>query len=263
MDKKQFPTVIEPFKIKAVEPIKMTTREERETILQAAGLNPFMIRAEDVIIDLLTDSGTSAMSAQQWGAMMTGDEAYAGARSYFRFEKKVKDITGYTHVIPTHQGRAAERILFSAIGGPGKVIPNNSHFDTTRANVEFSGAAAIDCLTEMAKDPSLIADFKGNMDVVKLKAVIKEHGTENIPLVMMTITNNTGGGQPVSMANIREVSQVCRDHDIPFFFDACRFAENAYFIKLREEGYKDKTPLESPPFRALPRPLCPGRTLKS
>ncbi len=240
----KYRTVIEPFKIKSVEPIRMTTRQERENILAQAGLNPFMIKSQDVIIDFLTDSGTSAMSAAQWGAIMVGDEAYAGARSFYRFQEKVQDIFGFPIVIPTHQGRAAEKILFSTICGPGKFVPNNTHFDTTRANVEFAGATAVDCLTEEGKDPSLITPFKGNMDLEKLEAVIRERGAENIPVVMLTVTNNSGGGQPVSMKNIRGVSELCRKYDIPFFFDACRFAENAYFIKLREPGYASKTPLE-------------------
>lgn len=237
-------TVIEPFKIKSVEPIKFTSREERERILRAAGMNPFLIRAEDVLIDLLTDSGTAAMSAKQWAGMLDGDESYAGSRSFFRFEAVVKKITGLEWIIPTHQGRAAEKILFSIMGGAGKVVPNNAHFDTTRANVEFSGAVAIDCMTEEGKRPDVIADFKGNMDIAKLEQVIREHGAANIPLVMITVTNNSGGGQPVSMANIRATKEVCTRYGLPLFIDACRFAENAYFIKLREPGYADKTPLE-------------------
>jgi tryptophanase len=237
-------TIIEPFKIKTVEPIKFTSYEERERLLNAAGLNTFAIPAEDVIIDLLTDSGTSAMSAAQWAGLINGDESYACARSFYRMESKVKEITGYKYVIPTHQGRASERILFSIIGGKGKVIPNNTHFDTTRANVEFSGAEAVDCLTDEGGRPDVIADFKGNMDLGKLESAFKEYGKERIPVVMLTVTNNTGGGQPVSMANIREVSALCHKYGIPLFFDACRFAENAYFIKMREPGYADKTPLE-------------------
>ncbi|NOY06912.1 MAG: tryptophanase, partial [Chlorobi bacterium] len=237
----QYRTVIEPFKIKSVEPIRMTTRQERENILTEAGLNPFMIKSQDVIIDFLTDSGTSAMSAAQWGAMMVGDEAYAGARSFYRFQEKVQEITGFPIVIPTHQGRAAEKILFSTICGPGKFVPNNTHFDTTRANIEYAGGTAVDCLPDEAKDPSLVAPFKGDMDLEKLETVIRTHGPENVPVVMLTVTNNSGGGQPVSMENIRGVSELCRSYGIPFFFDACRFAENAYFIKLREPGYADKT----------------------
>jgi tryptophanase len=237
-------TIIEPFKIKSVEPIRFTTVEERVEILREAGFNPFFIRAEDVLIDLLTDSGTSAMSAKQWAGMMEGDESYAGARSFFRFEKVVKELTGFKYVIPTHQGRAAEKILFSIVGGKGKFIPNNTHFDTTRANVEFSGAVAQDLPTEEGTRPEVIADFKGNMNVLALKEFIKEKGAENIPLCMITITNNSGGGQPVSMQNIRETKEVLKKHTIPLFLDACRFAENSFFIKKREKGYADKSARE-------------------
>ena len=234
-------TIIEPFKIKSVEPIRFTTFEERIGILREAGYNPFSIRAEDVLIDLLTDSGTSAMSAKQWAGMMDGDESYAGARSFFRFEKVVKELTGFKYIIPTHQGRAAERILFSILGGKGKFIPNNSHFDTTRANVEFSGATAADLPTAEGVQPELIADFKGNMNIPALENFIREKGAENIPVCMITITNNSGGGQPVSMQNIRETKNVVKKYGIPLFLDACRFAENAFFIKKREKGYADKT----------------------
>jgi tyrosine phenol-lyase len=234
-------TIIEPFKIKSVEPIRFTTFEERVGILREAGYNPFFIRAEDVLIDLLTDSGTSAMSARQWAGMMDGDESYAGARSFFRFEKVVKELTGFKYIIPTHQGRAAERILFSILGGKGKFIPNNSHFDTTRANVEFSGATAADLPTAEGVQPELIADFKGNMNIPALENFIREKGAENIPVCMITITNNSGGGQPVSMQNIRETKNVVKKYGIPLFLDACRFAENAFFIKKREKGYADKT----------------------
>lgn len=230
-------TIIEPFKIKSVEPIKFTTLEERERVLQAAYYNMFLIPAEDVLIDLLTDSGTAAMSADQWAGMMQGDESYAGARSFYKFEKKVRELTGLKHIIPTHQGRAAERILFSLVGGKGKYVPNNSHFDTTRANVEFSGGEAVDLPTEEGKHPEVIADFKGNMDTVALEEFIKNVGEENVPLCMITVTNNSGGGQPVSMKNIRETKDICKRYGIPLFLDACRFAENAYFIKKREEGY--------------------------
>jgi tyrosine phenol-lyase len=233
-------TIIEPFKIKSVEPIKFTTETEREEILRKASYNVFLIPAEDVLIDLLTDSGTAAMSARQWGAMMEGDESYAGARSFYRFERKVKSLTAFAHVIPTHQGRAAEKILFSLVGGAGKSVPNNSHFDTTRANVEFSGAEAVDLPTAEGKDPDCIADFKGNMDTGALEAYIKSTGPSRIPVCMLTITNNSGGGQPVSMANIRETKRICQKFDIPLFLDACRFAENAYFIKKREPGYAEK-----------------------
>ena len=234
-------TIIEPFKIKSVEPIKFTTVEQRKEILKRAYYNPFFIKAEDVLIDLLTDSGTSAMSAQQWAGIMEGDESYAGARSFFRFEKVIRDLTGIKHIIPTHQGRAAEKILFSIVGEKGKNIPNNSHFDTTRANIEFSGATATDLLCDEGKNPDLIADFKGNMNVEKLEKFIRDVGRENIPMCFITLTNNSGGGQPVSMKNIREVKKVCKKYSIPLFLDMCRFAENAYFIKLREKGYAKKT----------------------
>ncbi|MBS4028699.1 MAG: tryptophanase [Ignavibacteriales bacterium] len=234
-------TIIEPFKIKSVEPIKFTTVEQRAQILKKAFYNPFFIHAEDVLIDLLTDSGTSAMSAQQWAGIMEGDESYAGARSFFRFEKVVRDLTGLKHIIPTHQGRAAEKILFSIVGKKEIFIPNNSHFDTTRANIEFSGATATDLLCDEGKNPDLIAPFKGNMNVATLEKFIKEHGRENIPMCFLTLTNNSGGGQPVSMKNIRDVKNVCKKYNIPLFLDACRFAENAYFIKLREKGYAKKS----------------------
>jgi tryptophanase len=237
-------TIIEPFKIKSVEPIRFTTAKEREEILRKAWYNPFLIHADDVLIDLLTDSGTSAMSAKQWAGMMDGDEAYAGSRSFFRFEKSVKGLTRYKHIIPTHQGRAAEKILFTIVGGKGKFIPNNTHFDTTRANVEFSGAEAVDFPTEEGKRPDVIGDFKGNMNIPALKTFIDTTGASHIPLCMMTITNNSGGGQPVSMANIRETQRLLRGYGIPFFLDACRFAENAYFIKMREPGYADKPVVE-------------------
>jgi tyrosine phenol-lyase len=230
-------TIIEPFKIKSVEPIRFTTVAEREEFIRRAGYNLFLVPADQVLIDLLTDSGTSAMSAEQWAGIMRGDESYAGARSYYRFEAKVKELTGFTHVIPTHQGRAAEKILFSLVGGAGKAVPNNAHFDTTRANVEFSGAEAVDLPTAEGRDPDLVADFKGNMDTAALEAFIRARGAATIPLVMITVTNNSGGGQPVSMNNIRETKAICARHGIPLFLDACRFAENAYFIKLREPGY--------------------------
>lgn len=233
--------IIEPFKIKAVEPLRFTTRSERERLLEEAHQNLFLLHADDVLIDFLTDSGTTAMSAKQWAGLMDGDEAYAGSRSYYKFENALRDLTGFTHIIPTHQGRAAEKILFTITGGKGKVFPNNTHFDTTRANIEFSGAEAVDLLTEVGKQPQVIADFKGNMDVAALERFIQDRGVENIPLVMITVTNNSGGGQPVSMQNIREVRDVCDRYGLPLFIDACRFAENAMFIKMREPGYADKS----------------------
>ncbi|KIC94251.1 tryptophanase [Flavihumibacter solisilvae] len=234
-------TIIEPFKIKSVEPISFNTKEERFEILEKADYNPFQVKAGDVLIDLLTDSGTSAMSSNQWAGVMMGDESYAGSAGFFHFEKTVKDITGFPIVIPTHQGRAAEKILFSILGGKGKWFISNTLFDTTRANIEFSGAEGIDLLCEEGKHPSVPSAFKGNMDIEALKRVIGEKGAENIPMVIMTVTNNSGGGQPVSMQNIKEASAVCKEHRIPFFIDACRFAENSYFIKLREEGYADRS----------------------
>lgn len=237
-------TIIEPFRIKSVEPIRFTTAEERKTILEKAGYNPFLIHADDVLIDLLTDSGTSAMSAQQWAGIMQGDESYAGSKSFYRFEEAVQKIFKKKFVIPTHQGRAAEKILFSILGGQGKFFPNNTHFDTTRANIEFSGAEAHDFLVEVGKHPDRRADFKGNMDTAALENFIRDKGKENIPLCMITITNNSGGGQPVSLQNIKETKAVCAKYGIPLFIDACRFAENAFFIKMRERGYADKSPLE-------------------
>jgi tyrosine phenol-lyase len=237
-------TIIEPFRIKSVEPIRWTTREQRSRLLQAAHYNLFLLPADDVLIDLLTDSGTGAMSTHQWAAVMEGDESYAGSRSFERFRKSIQDICGYKHVIPTHQGRAAERILFGITCKKGDVVPNNTHFDTTRANVEFVGAEAVDLLIPEGRQPASTHPFKGNMDVAALTSLIEQVGRNRIPLVMLTVTNNSGGGQPVSMANVREVSAVCRQHAIPFYFDACRFAENAWFIKLREKGYENKTPKE-------------------
>ena len=230
-------TIIEPFRIKSVEPIYFNSKEERIRILEDAFYNPFLIHSNDVLIDLLTDSGTSAMSSNQWGGIMRGDESYAGSPSFFRFQKAVQDITGMPLVIPTHQGRASEKILFSILGGKGKYFISNTFFDTTRANIEFSGAEAIDLLCEEGKFPSVPAPFKGNLDTELLKQCIIEKGAANIPLCMLTITNNSGGGQPVSMQNIREVKQICYEYKIPLFIDACRFAENAWFIKIREKGY--------------------------
>jgi tyrosine phenol-lyase len=232
-------TIIEPFRIKSVEPIRMTTREERELRLQEAGFNVFLLHADDVLIDLLTDSGTAAMSSEQWAAMMRGDEAYAGSRSYYRFEQTVRDLFGYRHVLPTHQGRAAERILCEVLCKPGNVVPNNTHFDTTRANVEAVGAEAVDLVIPEGWIASSRHPFKGNMDVDRLEALIDDRGASEIPFCLLTITNNSGGGQPVSMANVRAVSTVCRGAGIPLYIDACRFAENAYFIKIREEGFAE------------------------
>jgi tryptophanase len=235
-------TIFEPFRIKSVEPIRWTTRAQREDLLRAAHYNLFLLPAGDVLIDLLTDSGTGAMSTHQWAAIMEGDESYAGSPSFDRFKKSVQNIFGFAHVIPTHQGRAAERILFSVMCKPGDVVPNNTHFDTTRANVESAGAEAVDLPLPEARLPETRLPFKGNMDVAGLEALISRVGRERVPLVMLTVTNNSGGGQPVSMENARAVSAVCHEHGIPLYIDACRFAENAYFIKLREPGYADKTP---------------------
>ena len=237
-------TIIEPFRIKSVEAISSTTPAQRRSALEEAGYNLFLLRAEDVLIDLLTDSGTGAMSAAQWSGMMLGDESYAGARSFYRFESAVQEITGFKHVIPTHQGRAAERILFGTICREGDVVPNNSHFDTTRANIEARGAEARDQVIEEARHPALIHPFKGNVDLDRLRATLEAVEPGRIPVCMITVTNNSGGGQPVSMANIRAVSELCRSRGVPLFIDACRFAENAWFIKQREPGYADRTPLE-------------------
>jgi tryptophanase len=238
----RFQTIIEPFRVKAVEPIRHTTREEREAILAIAHYNLFLVKAEDVLIDLLTDSGTGAMSANQWAGMMQGDESYAGARSFYRFEASVRDITGLQHIIPTHQGRAAERILFGAAVQPGEIVPNNTHFDTTRANVEHRNATALDLPIPEAKDPQCYHPFKGNIDLEALERVLVENPGK-VPLAMITVTNNSSGGQPVSMANIRAASEICHQHGVPLFLDAARYAENTWFIKQREEGYADKTPL--------------------
>lgn len=239
----EFQTIIEPFRIKSVEPIRQTTRAEREAKLKEAGYNLFLLRAEDVLIDLLTDSGTGAMSSAQWAGMMHGDESYAGARSFYHFAASVYTITGLKHVIPTHQGRAAERILFGSTLKPGDIVPNNTHFDTTRANTEYRGATALDIPIPEARHPQLYHPFKGNIDLDALEKVLTDNPGK-APLVMITVTNNSGGGQPVSMANIRAAREICHRHGIPLFLDACRFAENAWFIKMREEGYADKSPLE-------------------
>jgi tyrosine phenol-lyase len=237
-------SVIEPFRIKVVEPIRMTTPEERRIFIRDAHYNPFQLRAEHVLIDLLTDSGTSAMSTFQWGGIMEGDESYAGSKSYFRFEAAVQKVFGHKHVIPTHQGRAAERLIGNAILRKGHVVPGNIHFDTTRANIEAAGALAVDLPIREAHDPSDLHPFKGDVDLAALEALIAKHGAERIPFVLVTVTCNSGGGQPVSMANLRAVSALCRSRGIPFLLDAARFAENAWFIKLREEGYAARTPLE-------------------
>ncbi len=234
-------TIIEPFRIKVVEPIRMTTRAERERILAEAGYNLFLIRAEDVLIDLLTDSGTGAMSSLQWSGMMRGDESYAGARSWYVLRDKIAELTGFTGILPTHQGRASERILFELVGGRGKVVPNNNHFDTTRANIEHTGAEAVDLVIEEGKHPTTRHPFKGNLDLAKLEALIQRVGPQRIPLVMVTVTNNSGGGQPVSLENLRGVRAICDRYRLPFFLDACRFAENAWFIKQREPGQKDRS----------------------
>ena len=240
----QSTTIIEPFRIRSVEPIRFTTMTQRADLLGAAGYNPFLLRAEDVLIDLLTDSGTGGLSARQWAGMIASDESYAGARSFYRFEAAVQDITGFKHVIPTHQGRAAEHILFATIAHPGDVVPSNTHFDTTRAHVENTGAEARDHVTAVGRQPAALHPFKGNMDVAALQATIDEVGRERIPAIMLTVTNNSGGGQPVSMANVRAVSEIAHAHGIPFIIDACRFAENSWFIKTREDGYADRAPIE-------------------
>jgi len=238
-----FKTIIEPFRIKTVEPIRQTTRAEREQLLREAGYNLFLLPAEDVLIDLLTDSGTGAMSSGQWAGMMLGDESYAGAKSFYKFEAAARRITGFKHIIPTHQGRAAERILFGSALKPGDIVPNNTHFDTTRANVEYRHAEARDIPVAEARDPARVLPFKGNIDLAALEQTLSDNAGR-VPLAMITVTNNSGGGQPVSMANIRAASEVCRRHGVLFFLDACRFAENAWFIKTREAGYADRTPLE-------------------
>src|SRR5579864_6086752 len=230
-----FRTIIEPFRIHSVEPLRMTTPRHRKKAIRAAGYNLFALHSDDVIIDLLTDSGTGAMSRDQWAGVQRGDESYAGSPSYYRFLESVQDLFPFKHVIPTHQGRAAEKILFTAIGGPGKVVPNNTHFDTTRANVEFTGAEAVDLVCDEGKDPAAVHPFKGNMDTRRLEQLL-EARPGDVPVVFVTVTNNSGGGQPVSLANLRSVREVCTRHGVPLFLDACRFAENAWFIREREPG---------------------------
>jgi tryptophanase len=253
-------TIIEPFRIKTVEPIRMTSPAQREELLRAAHFNPFLLRAEDVLIDLLTDSGTSAMSSEQWAGIMRGDESYAGSKSFYHLQAVLQELTGFDNALPTHQGRASERILFELLGGAGKVVPNNAHFDTTRANVEHSGAQALDLPIPEARDPAARHPFKGNMDVAGLEALIERVGAQNVPLVMVTVTNNTCGGQPVSLSNLRAVRAVCDRHAIPLFLDACRFAENAWFIHAREPGQTGR------PVKEIVREmfsLCDGATVSS
>jgi tryptophanase len=236
-------TLIEPFRIKSVEPIRMTSRAERERLLEAARLNVFQLRAEDVLIDWLTDSGTGAMSSRQWGAIMEGDESYAGARSFFRLQAVVREITGMQHFVPTHQGRAAERVLFSAVCKAGQLVPNNCHFDTTRANLEVLGVEAVDLVIAEGLQPALVYPFKGNIDLARAEALLQSQG-QRIPFGMLTVTNNTGGGQPVSMANIRAYAALLERHGKPLIMDVCRFCENAMFIKMREPGYEN-TPIKA------------------
>jgi len=253
-------TIIEPFRIKVVEPLQMRTREEREAIVREAGFNMFLIPSADVLIDLLTDSGTGAMSSLQWAGVMAADESYAGSPDFFNFERVLREITGFHHILPTHQGRASERILFELLGGPGRVVPNNAHFDTTRANIEHSGAEAVDLPIAEARQPRLAHPFKGNMDVAALEALIQRVGPENIPVVMCTVTSNSFGGQPVSLANLRAIRDVCDRYGLPLFLDACRFAENAWFIKQREAGQHDR------PVRAIVRDmfdLADGATISA
>jgi tryptophanase len=235
-----FHTIIEPFRIHSVEPLRMTTEEQRRDAIRAAGYNVFNLRAQDVLIDLLTDSGTGAMSRDQWAGIQRGDESYAGSPSWYTFLESVQDLFPFEHVIPTHQGRAAEKILFTAVGGAGKTVPSNTHFDTTRANVEYSGARAVDLVIAEGRDPRADHPFKGNIDLAALEALLAAAAPGEVPLVMMTITNNSGGGQPVSMENLRGAREICARYGVPLFLDACRFAENAWFIRSREQGYADR-----------------------
>jgi len=244
MDEFQPTSIIEPFRIRSVESIRFTTPEERQRALVEAGWNPFQLHSEEVLIDLLTDSGTGAMSSRQWAGMISSDESYAGSPSFYRFEAAVRDITGFRHVIPTHQGRAAEHILFTTVAGPGKVVLSNTLFDTTRAHVEHVGAEGRDLPVAEALDPRSRAPFKGDLDIAALDSAIGELGPARIPLVLLTITNNSGGGQPVSLANARAVSAVCRRHGIPLYLDACRFAENSWFVKTREPGQEGRSTLD-------------------
>ncbi|MGH8826968.1 MAG: tryptophanase, partial [Jiangellaceae bacterium] len=239
MSEREFRTVIEPFRIHSVEPLRMTTVEQRRAIARDTGYNLFQIESRDVLIDLLTDSGTGAMSRDQWAAIQRGDESYAGSPSYYAFRDAVRNLFPFEHVIPTHQGRAAEKILFTVLGGPGKVVPNNTHFDTTRANVEYTGAEAVDLVIPEGRDPQADHPFKGNMDVAALEALLHERHSD-VPCVFVTITNNSGGGQPVSLANLHDVRKVCDEYGVPLFLDACRFAENAWFIRQREPGQQDR-----------------------
>jgi tryptophanase len=239
-----FRTIIEPFRVHSVEPLRITSEEERRSAIREAGFNLFRLHATDVLIDLLTDSGTGAMSRDQWAAIQHGDESYAGSPSWFVFLESVRELFPFRHVIPTHQGRAAEKILFTAIGGPGRVVPNNTHFDTTRANVEFTGAEAVDLPIQEALEPSLVYPFKGNMDLGALERLLAERGRDAVPAVLVTVTNNSGGGQPVSLENLRGVRAVCDAHDVPLFLDACRFAENAWFIRQREPGQAGRSVVE-------------------
>ncbi len=236
-----FKTIFEPFRIKSVEPLSVTTEEQRIKYLKDAHYNPFQLHSEYVLIDFLTDSGTSAMSSKQWSALLDGDEAYAGSKSWLKMESEIKDLTGFEHILPTHQGRAGERILYGYLGGKGKVFISNTHFDTTRANIEFSGAEAIDIPIAESQEPMLYHPFKGNMDVKKLEELINKYGRENIGGVILTVTNNSGGGQPVSMENAKQIGEICRNYKVNFFLDCCRIAENAYYIKHREKGFENKT----------------------